>query len=138
MKTIYAFKPDFKYSKILKKEWLSITEVDPDLKDSEFYLLSFRFVENYKPVNKTKEILMNHFKISREEIVSETILEESDFIITDGQFILSKIKRKVEETDEKEEKVTIVKDVNFFFLRDIANLVNKHYFGGTLYEKSPE
>ena len=127
MKTVHCFKPDFKYQKLIKKEWLDLSELN-NFFDSEFYIISFRTVEKMKVVNYSKEALMGHFNLTKENIVSETFLDEDPFLVPDGQFILTKIKRKELETIENKTKESKQNDPNFFFIRDVINLVNKYYF----------
>ena len=114
MKTLHCFKPDFKYKSVIPKEWFHIDEF-VEFKEREFNLITFRCVEKMKVVNTTKEILLGHFKISKEEIVSESFLDDSEFLVNDGQFIMLKIKRNITEEEKIEIKEQIYQDNNFFF-----------------------
>lgn len=136
MKTIHYFKPDFKHYHLIPKEWLSLDEAE-NISNFDFKIASFRHVnDKYKIVNTTKDYIMSYYKLGKEDIVSESILEEDPFNITDGMFIITTIKGKHIEEIKNETVLKTDKDPNFFFIRDVYNLINKYYFDGSIYEKT--
>lgn len=119
---IHAFEPEFKHRNLIKHEWIHL---DKD-NHNEFYLVSFRYVNKHnKVINEYKDVLMNHYNLTKNDIISE-FNDEAEYGVSDGVFVFTKIKRKKTLLLSNTQKKTIQK--NFCNFETISESINDLFF----------